>query len=550
MVKAAYVYKFTDKIFWPAEDQMKVFTICVMSSPALTRQLKSLEEKAKFRKRIPIKVLECHSVNDIVNCQMIVIDGSGNQNLWSIYSKIRGKNVLMVTENLPDYRKSMISFLVTDNKLKYIVNKTKLDESNLVVKNELYTFAITKEGEWKSIFDKFNKMLAGGDKDLQVDKSDIAQFMSEYKSLENQKDDREKTISRMEDSLQSKMKEYTLLNEKIEAQKKVLAEQEKHLKVQNENLLLRDIEIGKQKTVIFVIAALTIISFILLFLAVRVNRLRRKANHLLSMQKTEVERQKLIVETKQKEILDSINYAKRIQTALMSSERTFTNHLSEHFIMFKPKDIVAGDFFWAAPLNDSFIYITADSTGHGVPGAFMSLLNISKLNEAVKQKNISRPDLVLNDVRQGLIEALNPEGSKEISKDGMDATLCRLDLQNLTLQYAAANNSFCIVRNSEVLTCSADKMPIGKSHDDTAKFTFNEVKLERGDMIYTFTDGYSDQFGGPSGKKLKHKNLKDLLLQAAELPIEEQKMLFEQQFESWKGNLEQVDDVLLIGVRI
>ena len=330
----------------------------------------------------------------------------------------------------------------------------------------------------------------------------------------------------------------------------IFFDQENHIHKQKKTIKLRDLEIGKQQTVISIIAALTFITLLLLILAIIANRQRRKANQLLSMQKKEVEKQKLLVETKQKEILDSINYAKRIQTALMSSESTFSNHLTEHFILFKPKDIVAGDFFWAAPLNDSFIYITADSTGHGVPGAFMSLLNISKLNETVKQKNIIRPDLVLNDVRTGLIEALNPEGSKEISKDGMDATLCRIDLRNMTLQYAAANNSFCIIRSGEILNCQADKMPIGKSHDDTAKFTFNEVHLQRGDMIYTYTDGYPDQFGGPMGKKLKHKSLKELLLQAADLPVNEQKLLFEKQFETWKGGLEQVDDVLLIGVRV
>jgi serine phosphatase RsbU (regulator of sigma subunit) len=556
-VKAAYIYKFTDKIFWPGEDQMRSFNICVLSSPALLAQLSSLEEKVKFRKRIPIKVMECKSAADINNCQMLVIDGSGNQNLWSMYTKIRGKGVLMITENLADYKKSMISFVISGNKLKYIINKTKMQESNLVVKDELYTFAITKEGEWNSIFEKFNAFLESADKEVQVDKSDIAQFMSEYKSLENEKSAKEAVIRRMEDSLNKKIEslrekiaEYDKLNDKIELQKTILARQSLQMENQKKAIDLRDLEIGKQQTVIIVVAALSCLILLLLLLAIRVNGQRRKANKLLSLQKNEIERQKHLVEEKQKEILDSITYAKRIQTALMSSESTFSNNLPEHFIVFKPKDIVAGDFFWAAPVDGSFIYITADSTGHGVPGAFMSLLNISKLNEAVNQKNITRPDLVLNDVKQGLIKALNPEGSTEISKDGMDATLCRLDLRTNKLQYAAANNSFCIVRNREVINCQADKMPIGKSHDDDTAFTFNEIHLEKGDMIYTFTDGYPDQFGGPSGKKLKHKHLKQLLSEASVLPVSKQKELFDQQFEAWKGSLEQVDDVLLIGIRI
>jgi serine phosphatase RsbU (regulator of sigma subunit) len=185
-----------------------------------------------------------------------------------------------------------------------------------------------------------------------------------------------------------------------------------------------------------------------------------------------------------------------------------------------------------------------------VPGAFMSLLNISKLNAAINQKRIKRPDLVLNDVKKNLIRALNPEGSSEESKDGMDATLLRLDQKNLKLQFAAANNSFCIVRNQEVIICKADKMPIGKSHDDNALFSFNEVAVQKGDMIYTYTDGYGDQFGGPEGKKFKHRKLREIFQQVADLPAKEQFLILEKRFEDWKGKSEQVDDVLVIGVRV
>ena len=179
----------------------------------------------------------------------------------------------------------------------------------------------------------------------------------------------------------------------------------------------------------------------------------------------------------------------------------------------------------------------------------MSLLNISKLNDAIA-KQTTRPDLVLNDVKTGIIKALNPEGSSEESKDGMDAILCKLDRKNMKLQFAAANNSFCIVRNKNIITCKADKMPVGKSHDDNSKFTFNEILLEKGDMIFTFTDGYGDQFGGPEGKKFKHKKLRDIFVQVSEMPINKQKEIIANTFESWKGELEQVDDVLVIGVRV
>lgn len=260
-------------------------------------------------------------------------------------------------------------------------------------------------------------------------------------------------------------------------------------------------------------------------------------------------KQKDIIEEKQKEILDSINYAKRIQFSLLASEYLLSQNLQEHFVLFKPKDVVSGDFYWATPTDEGFIYITADCTGHGVPGAFMSLLNISKLSQAINENKMTRPDIILNNIRTEIIKALNTEGSEE-SKDGMDAVLCKLDIKNMKLQYAAANNPFYIIRNNELLTCKADKMPVGKGHDDSISFTYNEIALQKGDIVYTFTDGYADQFGGPKGKKFKYKQLEDVLMAICTLPMKEQSTILNQKFEDWKGQLDQVDDVLIIGTKI
>ena len=556
-LKTAIIFNFTRNIYWPQEDQMKEFRICVMSSPRLAEQLDELQHKTRFRNRLPIRVVLCQSVNDLENCQMLIVDGASGENLWSLYSRIRYKPVLMVSENLEDYKKSMISFVIADGKLKFIVNKTKLDESNLLVKPEFYAAAITKEGEWKSIFDKFQEILKSGDKEVKLDKSDLAQMLNEYKQLENENKGRQYTITQMEDSLRSKMlllnrkmEEYRRVSHDIEKQKLVLSGIEKQMTRHKKDLIIKKQEITKQRIVIGVIAALTIFVLILLLLAIRVNGQRRKANRLLSIQKNEIEKQKQLVESKQKEILDSINYARRIQTALMASAQLLSTHLPDYFVFFRPKDIVAGDFYWAEAVNGTFMYATADSTGHGVPGAFMSLLNISKLNEAISQKKITRPDLVLNDVRKQIVDALNPEGSTEESKDGMDIVLCKLDPANMVLQYSAANSSFCIIRDNEILNCQADKMPVGKSHDDQALFTLNEIRLQKGDMIYTYTDGFADQFGGPNGKKLKVKYLKNILLKISALPLQQQKETIARYFEDWKGALEQVDDVLIMGVRI
>jgi serine phosphatase RsbU (regulator of sigma subunit) len=261
--------------------------------------------------------------------------------------------------------------------------------------------------------------------------------------------------------------------------------------------------------------------------------------------------QKEVIEEKQKEILDSINYAKRIQFALLASENLLNEYLPEHFVLFKPKDVVSGDFYWATPTDDGcFIYVTADCTGHGVPGAFMSLLNISKLSQSINENKITRPDWILNYIRTEIIKALNSDSSGRASKDGMDAVLCKLNLKGMKMEYAAANNSFYILRNSEILICKADKMPVGMGHDDSLSFTYNQIALQPGDIIYTFTDGFADQFGGPKGKKFKYKQLEEMLLSVHHLPMNEQKPLLEQKFVSWKGHLDQVDDVLILGVKV
>jgi serine phosphatase RsbU (regulator of sigma subunit) len=225
------------------------------------------------------------------------------------------------------------------------------------------------------------------------------------------------------------------------------------------------------------------------------------------------------------------------------------------FIFYKPKDIVSGDFYFALSHKhpqsevERFYLCTADCTGHGVPGAFMSMLNISYLNESIIEKNISQPNEILNHIRDEIISSLNPEGSEEESKDGMDCILCSFDFTNNTLDYAAANNSFYIVRNGELISCGADKMPVGM-HSDMKPFTLKTVKLEKGDVVYTLTDGLPDQFGGPKGKKYKYKQLEELLLANYKLPMDEQKQALGKSFDAWKGNLEQIDDVLLIGIRV
>ncbi len=258
---------------------------------------------------------------------------------------------------------------------------------------------------------------------------------------------------------------------------------------------------------------------------------------------------KKLLEERHKDLTDSIQYASRIQTALLTSEKYLSEYLQDYFIFFKPKDIVSGDFYWALHRKGKFYIACCDCTGHGVPGAFMSLLNINFLHQAVIEKNITHPNEIFNTVRNNVVEALNPDGTTD-TKDGMDASLCSIDFEKHLLMAACANNGIWIVRGGELMEFKPDKMPIGISGGEAKPFTLHEINLQKGDCIYMFSDGFADQFGGTNGKKFKSSQLKEIVLGMAAKPMKDQKALLDKTLSDWKGTQEQVDDVCIIGIRI
>ncbi len=217
----------------------------------------------------------------------------------------------------------------------------------------------------------------------------------------------------------------------------------------------------------------------------------------------------------------------------------------KHFILFKPKDIVSGDFTWASKTGDLLYLACCDSTGHGVPGAFMSLLNIGFLSEAIKERHIYEPGNIFNYTRDRLIETIG----KDEQQDGFDGILLCINLKTNHITYAASNNAPLIIRNNETIQLKCNKMPVGKGIKTDSFDTFS-LNHQKNDSLYLFTDGYPDQFGGPKGKKLKYKQLEDTLLQNNSLSLNSQKEKLIENFENWKGNLEQVDDVCIIGIKL
>ena len=285
------------------------------------------------------------------------------------------------------------------------------------------------------------------------------------------------------------------------------------------------------------------ISIVLVVISLRSSIQKRKANFIISKQKE-------IVEYKNKEILDSINYAKRIQSAQLTSPLYISEHVAEHFIYYKPRDIVSGDFYWALKQNDLFYFVVGDCTGHGVPGAFMSLLNINLLNEVIIERKIGRPDLILNEIRKEIIKTLKNESDDVEIRDGMDCVICAFDFQDMKLYYACANNKFFVARQDELIISFTTKMPVGRSHDDTIPFKLFEMPIQKGDVFYLTTDGYIGQFGGTLNKKFKYSRLEQKLLEISHLAMSKQHKLIEQTFDNWKGEYEQVDDVCVVGIKI
>jgi serine phosphatase RsbU (regulator of sigma subunit) len=319
----------------------------------------------------------------------------------------------------------------------------------------------------------------------------------------------------------------------LSEKEKIIAEKELELKNEQLNNIKAESRITQ---LIFVVAfSLLIIIFIVIILF-RVKKLN-----------TRIQSQKLMLEQKNTEITDSITYAKRIQAAILPPMASFKEKFPNAFILYKPKDIVAGDFYWMKTVGDIVLFAAADCTGHGVPGAMVSVVCSNALNESVKELQTGEPAQILEMTRTLIKESLSSEIDNV--NDGMDIALCAINYKKMVISFSGANNPLYILRDEKLIELKGDKQPVGNHYKEKV-FTEHKFNLEKGDTLYTFTDGYADQFGGPKGKKFMYKKFKDLLIKISTQPIEYQQEVLNQTFEDWKGDLEQIDDVCVIGVKV
>lgn len=391
--------------------------------------------------------------------------------------------------------------------------------------------------------------------DLQSISFEISTIYKQQKKYDRALEFADKHIS-YKDSVLNTQKNKQLLE--VEAKYETEKKEQQNVILRKQNDLSNE-RIKQQKTLTYIIIASLIVSLLFGVFMFRVYSQKKKDHSLISKQKEQVEQkqfeieaQKQVIEVKQKEIVDSINYARRIQYALLTNTKFLDKYLPNHFVLFKPKDIVSGDFYWATEYNGKFYLAVCDCTGHGVPGAFMSLLNIGFLSEAIKEKEISEPHQIFNYVRTRLIESIG----RDEQRDGMDGILLCFDIseylsnpQSLEITYVASNNSPVLVKNNQLHLLEKDKMPVGKG-EWMESFNLYSVNLQKGDSLYLYTDGYADQFGGGKGKKFKYKPLNKLLSELNTESLTKQQDILNSTFDSWKGNLEQVDDVLIVGIKI
>ncbi|PCJ23037.1 MAG: hypothetical protein COA97_12405 [Flavobacteriales bacterium] len=341
--------------------------------------------------------------------------------------------------------------------------------------------------------------------------------------------------------------EYKEIEKALKLKEIVVNEQGKTIDAQGNEIITKADKIEEQKSIIWLSIAFLLIVSVLGILAFRSYRLKNKANILVLKQKGEIEEQHQVLEEQHREITDSINYAKRIQDAILPPLKLVRGYMPDSFILYEPKDIIAGDFYWMEGINNLIVFAAADCTGHGVPGAMVSVVCHNAMNRAVREFMLVEPDEILNKTREIVVETF--EKSDEDVRDGMDIALVTINTESNKLSFSGANSGLYFIRNGELTQIKPDKQPIGK-YEDSKPFTKHTIDLEKGDVIYTFSDGYADQFGGPKGKKFMYRPFRELLLDIHEKPMVDQHDLLLSAFEDWKGDMDQVDDVCIIGVRI
>jgi len=554
----------------------------------LAKTRKSIQEK-------PVIIVGFKNIESVTHTQVLYLNKNTGHDLGRVKDKISGHQTMLITEGY-EFRESMINFIVVNGKPRYNINEELIENAKMSVPQEILFTAIKTKEDWENLFEIASKEIEVQKETIrqqvgiiEAQKQEILKQRALLDSINREIYAKEQVLIEKQMVLVNQFRQISRQQGEISSQKKVITEQQQEVQIQKDTLekqkekitlqiasiddqmrMISEQEdkikmqleaIGKQKLILgFVLVALLFVS-ILGYYIYRIYRIKREANikleeknRTISIQKDEIAIQRDLaaaqrdqIAYQKKHITDSIEYARRIQTALMPSLELFSDRL-EHFVLYKPLAIVSGDFYWVSSRVNSQVIISADCTGHGVPGAFMSMLGVTLLNEIVNGKNILMPDQVIENLRQGVIKSLNQVADQDSIKDGMDLSVCVVDFDKDILWFSGANNPLFLVRDSELIHYRADKMHASVYYK-MQPFTLHRIDLRKGDAFYIFSDGYADQFGGPHQKKFMSVKLKETLVALSALPMLKQGERLNEIFEEWRGNNPQLDDVTFIGVR-
>jgi serine phosphatase RsbU (regulator of sigma subunit) len=553
---------------------------------------------ARTRTRIqdkPVTVAGFRNIESLTNVQVLYVNKNAGFDLSLIKSSISGKQTMLITEGY-EFRESMMNFIVVSGKPRFDINEEYIKREGMTVPQSLLFTAIKTKEDWQNLFDIASKEIEAQKITIQqqldtigIQKKNILRQKALLDSLDKEISSREKTLAEKQKTLDWQFEQISRQKGEISAQRQTIIFQKNEVLAQKDTLAdhrekiavqiatignqLRKIDeqegkikmqleaIAKQKLILcFSVIALFLVS-VLGFYIYKGYRIKKEANLILeeknrtiSFQKDEIEHQRDIAAAQRDQIAyqkrhieDSIIYARRIQTALMPSLELFSDKL-EHFVLYKPLAIVSGDFYWVCAQGSLQVIIAADCTGHGVPGALMSMLGVTILNELVNGKHIVMPDKIIEYLREGVIRSLKQVPGEDSLKDGMDIAVCTVDFENNILWYSGANCPLYLVRGAELIHYRADKMPVA-IHYRMDPFKLHRIDLQKGDTFYIFSDGFADQFGGPGQKKFMTNQLRETLVSLTGQPMLKQGEKLNQIFEEWRGTNPQVDDVILIGIR-
>ncbi|MBK8806810.1 MAG: DUF4154 domain-containing protein [Bacteroidales bacterium] len=578
--RAEYIFTIAKNIKWPESKMQKsiFFGLTYLGSDtALQHALMKRAGQLNSMYNKPIKVFINNSFQSERDVHILFINKKENYDIEKVYQQIKGKGILLVSEGY-SFNESMINFIEIDGKREFEINEKRIAEEGFIVNKLFLALAIKTKQDWEALYIETEVLLDKEKETVKVQKEVISEQSGKIFQLDSVLDTKAKLIDLQQNKLQSlfysvaeKQKELAdkeaFINERkeqiitqkkellqqgnsINTQRSILKKQIAKIKTQEGVLLVQLEKIRTQNVLLSLAIVALLMVLITIYFVARAYIIKKKSNAALHSKNIEIQAQRDEIVLQKKEITDSIIYARRIQTAILPPEAIIKNVLSDHFILYKPRDIVSGDFYLMTQVESILVITAVDCTGHGVPGALMSMLGIAYLNEIVKEKGITNSSDILNRLRKMLLQSLNQAGTKEETKDGMDMALCVINTQTLECTFSGAYNPLYHISNNNLTEFKADKMPVGLSEKINESFTESNFKINKGDTLYLFSDGYPDQFGGENNKKFMAKRFKELLLQIQTHDMTQQHNILDTSIKEWMKNYEQVDDILVVGIKI